>query len=552
MSLTIEDLRPEKMDGTSPILKFPVSPGCFHPTRVKRQEYLDIVRERVKVLLADDQQSTKRQERLLPPLDPTKWKEMQKSKEIRFFKRVPGGQTLLQMTSEEPFSNVRQAIENGYSSVICNGQVQGSMEDMMYGLTATSQEDLMTGLWYKHPPRDCVWLGSVEKSTPEDPFRSADFIWAFPRLLPYHVDICYLKATGIGKDQDGKSYGYLVLHSIEIPHCRPFEARKISRAKLYFTCLFRETKPGYLNVTIRGIFDLGKRRGNIAKKLVTAATKSFMVGLLDGVEIGLAKKLTFMARRNQDALRSTKQSECSICFKTKKKMLLGLDTHLSQCRVCGVTVCSNCIANSNQILFLGLDAPCSKHSCCLTCMRDARTLCGVRPELPEFQVIAEYYLRRQSRSASTLSSPQFSSAQTYPLDTVTRYRRSGRHQSATKSIGSANMQTNSTAADSLDIDLFSEELDGAYFCSSDEESTKSIVVQPGPSPNMSDDPERSTLTVWKTRRQVDDGDFVPAGVRKRSEIEMFHRTLVQLNIAAENTYIQTQTTTRRLLEDDLD
>ena len=114
------------------------------------------------------------------------------------------------------------------------------------------------------------------------------------------------------------------------------------------------------------------------------------------------------------------------------------------------------------------------------------------------------------------------------------------------------MQTNSTTTDSFDIDLFSKELDKAYFCSSDEESSSSIVVQPDPSPNMSDDPEKSTLTVWKTRRHVDDGDFVPAGVCARSEFEMFHRILLQLNIAAENTYIQTQTTARRLLEDDLD
>ncbi|CAI5740344.1 unnamed protein product [Peronospora destructor] len=114
------------------------------------------------------------------------------------------------------------------------------------------------------------------------------------------------------------------------------------------------------------------------------------------------------------------------------------------------------------------------------------------------------------------------------------------------------MQTNSTTADSLDIDLFSKELDEPYVCCSDEKSNSSIMDQPNRHPDMFNDPERSTLTVWKTRRQVDDGDFVPVGVCARSEFEMFQRTLLQLSIAAEKTYIQAQTTTRRLFEDNLD
>ncbi|CAH0474089.1 unnamed protein product [Peronospora belbahrii] len=539
--MSLEELRSDLTEDTSPMLKFPVSPGCFHPTGAKRQEYLDIVRERVSLLLANDYPCSDHCDRLLPPFDTTKWKQVESNQEVRFYKPIERGQT--QLISEEPFADVRRAMENGYSSMICDGQVRGSMEDMMYGMTAASQEDLMTGLWYKHPPRDCVWLGSAERPTPEDPFRSTDFIWVFPKLL-YNVDICFLKATGIEKDQDGKSYGYLVLHSVAIPHCRPFEARKVSRTKMYFTCLFRETTPGYLDVTVRGIFDLGKRRGKIVKKLVTAATKSFMVSLLDGVDIGLAKKLTIMARHYQNTLRGPKQSGCSICFKTTKTRLFGLDTHLSQCGVCGATVCSNCIVNTKQILFVGSDAPCSKHSCCSTCMRDARASCGIRPDEPEFQVIAEYYLKRQSQSACTVRSHSRSFLnQMYPLDTVTR-RRSGRCVSAAKSNGSANMATNSTAAESLDTDASFRELDEAEFFFSDDDSQCSVTAQPDPSSNMSNESKKSTLTVWKTHHQVDNDDFVPSSVRARSQFETFHRTLYQLNIAAENTFMQTQNTTR--------
>uniref|UniRef100_M4C053 FYVE-type domain-containing protein n=1 Tax=Hyaloperonospora arabidopsidis (strain Emoy2) TaxID=559515 RepID=M4C053_HYAAE len=551
-----EEVRLDIAEDRSPMLKFPVSPGCFHPTESKRQEFARIVQEHVKILLADEKMYEERRDRVLPLLDPMQWKQIQAGKELHLYKRNRRGRTLRDLGSEECLPDVRRAVENGYSSMVGNGQVQGSMEDMLYGLTASSQEDLMTGMWYKNPPRDCVWLGSVEGPTPGDPFHSADVIWLFPKQA-YHADICYLKATGIEKDQDGKTYGYLVLHSVDLPHCRPFEARKISRAKMYFACLFREPTPGHLDVIVRGIVDLGRCRGKIAKKLVTTATKSFMLELFDGVAIGLAKKLTIMKRRNQNALQSPMQSGCSICFKTKRKLLFGLDTHLLQCGVCGTTVCSNCVANTKQILFLGPDAPCSKHACCLACMRDARMIRDVRPDEPEFQVIAEYYLTHRSQTAPALISPvrSLSSYTSYPLDTLTRKCRSGRHEYVMKSSGFADMRTNSTADDSIDTDPFSGELDEADFCSSDEESDSSIVAQPDPSSaNLSGESDKRTLTIWKTHHPVVDDDFIPrsTSTKSRSDLERLHRTLFQLNITAQNTYMQTQATTRSLRGADLD
>ncbi|KAG1713067.1 hypothetical protein DVH05_000794 [Phytophthora capsici] len=555
MVFATEELRPEMAEDTSPIEKFPLSPGCFHPKDSQRQEFADLVRGRVDTLLADEKRYMERRDQLLPPLDPHEWKQVQMSKQLRFFKRIRGGRTLRQLANEESLPDVRQAVENGYSTMICDGQVQGLMEEMMYGMTASSQEDLMTGFWYKNPPRDCVWLGTAEGPTAQDPFHSADFIWAFPKLTAYNVDICYLKATGVERDEDGRRYGYLVLHSVELPQCRPFEARGVSRAKMYMACLFREMKPGYLNVTVRGIFDLGKR-GKIAKKLVTAATKSFMGGLVNGVGIGLAKKLTLLARRNRDTLQSFKKSECSICFKTKKKLLFGLDRQLLRCGVCKTTICSSCVANTKQVLFLGLDAPISKRPCCTTCMNEARATCGILPGEPEFQVIADYYLRRRSRpSMSSNSPPAYSSPlpEMYPLDTVTRHRGSGRRRSIPmlKSTSSTDMPTNSTADDSLDTDPFSRELDEADFCFSDEESNSSIIAQFDPSPIMSSDSDKSTVVVWKTHRHDFDDDFIPGG-RQRSEYEVFQLRLLQLNIQAENTLMQTQATARELRGADLD
>ncbi|KAF4323945.1 hypothetical protein BBO99_00002362 [Phytophthora kernoviae] len=164
---------------------------------------------------------------------------------------------------EEDFLEARQAVESGHPSVIAAGRVDGSIENMMYGLSATSMADLITGFsYYTPPPKECALLGHLEHATPEDPFHSADFIWALPKLPSFvdQLDVCFLKATGMGVDEYGKRYGYLVLHSVELPQCPEFN--KITRAKMYFACLFRETDDGYLDVMARGIFNLEASRTN--------------------------------------------------------------------------------------------------------------------------------------------------------------------------------------------------------------------------------------------------------------------------------------------------
>ncbi|KAL3670171.1 hypothetical protein V7S43_004486 [Phytophthora oleae] len=68
---------------------------------------------------------------------------------------------------------------------------------------------------------------------------------------------------------------------------------------------------------------------------------------------------------------------------------------------------------------------------------------------------------------------------------------------------------------------------------------------------MSSDSDKSTVVVWRTHRHDYDDDFVPSG-RQRSEYEIFQLRLLQLNIQAENTLIQTQATARELRGAELD
>ncbi|GMF18809.1 unnamed protein product [Phytophthora lilii] len=128
----------------SPMLKFPLSPGCFHPTTSQRQEYADIVRERVDALLAKEQQ--------LSFLHPTEWKQVQmkKNRELLFYKRVRRGRALQELASEEEFpeptSGRERIFDDGLSWT--SGRLDGGHDVRHDGCIAIGLDD---GLLVQEP-----------------------------------------------------------------------------------------------------------------------------------------------------------------------------------------------------------------------------------------------------------------------------------------------------------------------------------------------------------------------------------------------------------------
>lgn len=517
----------------------PLYPGCFQATDADRLRYTTLIRGRVDSLLRDEAYYAERRARNDSFLNAGEWKQVKKEKDLTFYRRLQRGRSLRELALEEDLPEIQRAVERGYTSMICDGFMKGTIEGMLYGMTASSQDDLMTGFSFKDPPKDCVWLGTVETSTREDPFRSADLIWALPKLPPMldQVDVCYLKATGVEMDANGEKYGYMVLHGVHIAQCPPFAAHGISRAKMYFACLFREPRPGLLKVTVRGIFDLSKKM-RMLKGLVSAATTSIMVGLFNGVGIGEAKKLTLLAKRNRsrlhDPVNTPKQSLCYMCC--KRASFFGranvFGTHLVTCYVCGGTVCSNCLLKRR--VFLGANHPCSKVDCCPNCVRDAETTIHVRPAEPEFLVVAEFYLSQRSRMLPEIH------AELLPRN------------DGMKTNSSAGVPTTSTTDESVgeyqldfDDDSFSIALTLPELRRSSIEDVDN--KEPDSSPEAEAGSFSSEIMVWGHRISVDDDDFIPSTAADRlySAIQMEQR-LLELNMQAEQIYAQTQETTMSL------
>ncbi|KAE8975650.1 hypothetical protein PF005_g26616 [Phytophthora fragariae] len=371
--------------------------------------------------------------------------------------------------------------------------------------------------------------------------------------MVHQVDVCYLKATGVELDEHNNRFGYLVLHGVHIAQCPPFAAHGISRAKMFFACLFREPSPGVLKVTVSGIFDLSKKV-RMLKKLVTAATTSIMTGLVNGVGIGQAKKLTLVARRYQSRqVNSHRASACYIC--SRRDSFLGrrahIGMHLLTCAVCGATVCSSCTRGIKQRIFIG-DRPCTSVDCCPNCVQEAQRMTGVRPAEPEFQVVADYYLKRQSAAL-----PQtFSTALTSPT-------RNGAMKTNT-STGIATVSTTTTTDESMgeylldfEDDPFSVALNLSELRRSSAEEVDSVDAlannhhEPTSSPEAVAGSFPSDIVVWdgNDRISVDD-DFIPSTAIDRKQTdrmyanarlaESIEQRLLELNIQAEYTFAQTQ------------
>eukprot|EP00644_Phytophthora_capsici_P003965 jgi/Phyca11/505790/fgenesh2_kg.PHYCAscaffold_15_\ len=236
---------------------------------------------------------------------------------------------------------------------------------------------------------------------------------------------------------------------------------------MFFSFLFRETSPGYVDVMGRGVFDLAG--GELLKLVLPHATTSVIDGLLRSVSCGEAKRLTLLAMRNHEERRKiemlSKKSVCSMCIRGNKTLLLS-GVRLKSCDVCGVPICKNCKIKDKR-MFTGIKNPCRAVVCCASCSQQSKEITGVRLGEPEFVVVAEYYSKNHPTSSSSSSG---SSAVAVTLSTPSLIEASGQQDpvhvarseagkseptsfvSDTKSLG----VTNSTIGDScagFDLDV---------------------------------------------------------------------------------------------------
>ncbi|RLN02371.1 hypothetical protein BBJ28_00020229 [Nothophytophthora sp. Chile5] len=413
-------------------LTLPLHPGFFGDVQVsatKQQDYRSLVRRRVNALLVDEQRFAERQQRYQPRLHPAEWKFVGSQGELQMYRRRRRRRSLRELAAQEDCPEAARAVENGQPSMLTIGRVAGSIEDILFGLFDTTQEEMQTTMAYLHGNMNSALLNTLELATPEDPMHYLGLKWVLTKGPATAIitprDVCCLEAMGLERDASGRRYGYLVLHSVDLNECPPFDRKKLNviRAKMFFSCLFRETTPGYVDVLVRGIFEMG---GDIPRVAMPHATAAFMGGLFNAVGCAEAKKLTLLARHNIRTGRNRgvalpNAAVCAVCIKRGRSGLFS-GVRLHACRVCGVAICLRCSVKHKR-MFLGPERPCSACVCCPKCAMEAQRMTGLRPTEPEYSVVAEYYRRRaaSSSSSSTSTDALAPPARHLRLDTLSRY-----------------------------------------------------------------------------------------------------------------------------------
>lgn len=247
--------------------------------------------------------------------------------------------------------------------VIGYGIVDGSVDDLVYGIYQSSTDEMKTlGAFLGDDSLiDCAVLHTIRQT------RSSylGLKWKLSRTVGGNRDCCYLEYAGICEDANGQRFGYHVLESVPVRNCPQFEDNSIVRTNMSFCYVFRPGKlADQVEVFMEGAYD------SSADVLTAGGVGDYRsaMDMLFNVDTALvaaeAKKISAMVAKQSGALRgasSKNQSgnHCSIC-----RAKSGLLSSHTNCQTCGAVICSKCRIRKTTFSRRGK----IKVSCCKMCM----------------------------------------------------------------------------------------------------------------------------------------------------------------------------------------
>lgn len=289
-----------------------------------------------------------------------KWRLAKKEHKLRIYRRRSG--------------SLGPADQHALPSLLAVGQVNGTLEDLLYGMHTKSHEELQATMAYMDVSvRDSTVLHNIEMATPSDPFHYLGLKWTLTRLpaalLVKARDWCYLEALGMARDRDGQRFGYAIAHSVDAVSCPPFDERVAVRAQGSFAIIFREIVAGTVEIFAQGLYDPA---GELIPHVSVTMTIEIFSRLSKTPQCAEAKKLTTLAVRHFTATSGYGQQHqiqprCYLCVKGS-----GMFASLKMCNVCGATACAKC--RVKRLVFTGVSNALCEIACCKTCILDAKSM----------------------------------------------------------------------------------------------------------------------------------------------------------------------------------
>jgi hypothetical protein len=191
------------------------------------------------------------------------------------------------------------------------GQMAGTLEDVLLGLYATTNGALKTQRAIMHGDfLDAAVLHVLE----EDPYSEDDtgFSYQFQGLkwlacapsgkLVHKRDLCWHEELGRTRDANGDELGYLVMQSVRVDECPPFEQQGLTRSTAAVCYVFRPLPNNRVGVYMKGQHAVGgKSRSWSADSIMT----ELWLGVASSLECTKAKRLSKLVSGKEMFITST-------------------------------------------------------------------------------------------------------------------------------------------------------------------------------------------------------------------------------------------------------
>ncbi|GMF37162.1 unnamed protein product [Phytophthora fragariaefolia] len=270
---------------------------------------------------------------------------------------------------------------SGLPMILCVGAVEGSLEDLMYGVMSEDLETMRIKASYVDDVSGAAVLSSIVQPTLEDPFQSLIVKW-MELDIPFastsfvkNRDYVYLEGTGFVTAKNGDRLGYHLLHSVSFPQTHELPNR--IRGNVSIIAFWRQSSANSMDMFATGIFD---PCGDMIRMLVVTGMASAFLSSVKYSHCGQMRKLSFMLDKayNESKQRGApnKKKVCVTCSSPITSRRLGdFAKSNSSCKMCFSHVCHACRV-SRKLSFVDSDLLLSKRKVtfCTACISSVTSM----------------------------------------------------------------------------------------------------------------------------------------------------------------------------------
>ncbi|KAG7385020.1 hypothetical protein PHYPSEUDO_002032 [Phytophthora pseudosyringae] len=209
--------------------------------------------------------------------------------------------------------------ENGLArapTAFCEGTIDGSLEDVLYGLHAKTRREMHVANTFLHNGHlECAVLSVIERGSDRDPFKHLALKWTLAQNFGEaksgsYRDVCTIESMGSGVDGRGERFGYRLIKSVDLADYPQLStSNDIVRARMTMCCIFRQVANARIvRVYSKGMLDMGEEGPSFRPNSDAACT--MMLSIASATEIAEAKRLTLLALQRAEYSACLSQRTC--------------------------------------------------------------------------------------------------------------------------------------------------------------------------------------------------------------------------------------------------